>query len=263
MNKELCVIMSLYKNDKLEYLQNTVDSILNQSFSDFDFFIQFDGEVKFDCEEYLDSLRDDRIKIYKRAENKGLAQSLNDLLNNALKCEYSYIARMDADDICSEDRFLKQISYLKKNKDVDLVGTCANIINEKGEKIGQKLLTEKITFNSLLKSCDLIHPSIMFRSDFFNRYGKYDTYFKKSQDYELWLRASNNGAVIRNLQEVLFNLRYENQIIHRRKIEQKYNIQIKKKYLSGIKWYLAIIPNLIIMVLPKYIINKIIQYKLK
>ena len=261
--KELVVIMSLYKNDKLEYLQKTVNSILSQSFSEFDFLIQFDGEVNEDCANYLSSLNDDRIKIFKRSENKGLAQSLNELLEYALKQGYKYIARMDADDICSEDRLQKQVDYLKKNQNVDLVGTCANIIDEKGKLIGQKMVAQEITFDSLIKSCDLIHPSVMFKSEFFKLYGDYNTYFKKSQDYELWLRASKDGAVIHNIQEVLFNLRYESQIIHRRKVEQKYNIQIKKKYLSGFKLLIAIIPNVLVMILPQFIISTIIRFKIK
>lgn len=100
MVKECAVIMSLYRNDCIDFVTQAVESILNQSFADFDFYIKYDGIINAEVDSFLMNLSDERIKIYKRAENKGLAQSLNDLLNIVMPLEYEYIARMDADDIC-------------------------------------------------------------------------------------------------------------------------------------------------------------------
>ena len=76
----LAVIMSLYKNDRLEFVKLAVESILGQTYKDFDYYIQFDGAIDASVETYLIGLKDERIKISARSENKGLAYSLNELL---------------------------------------------------------------------------------------------------------------------------------------------------------------------------------------
>ena len=81
MCDNIAVIMSIYKNDRLDFVSQAVESILYQTYYNFDFYIQQDGPVKNEIESYFVGLNDNRIKIYKRSENKGLAQSLNDLLN--------------------------------------------------------------------------------------------------------------------------------------------------------------------------------------
>ena len=88
MRKKSAVIMSLYRNDTIEFVTLAVESILNQSYTDFDLYIQYDGPVKDDVDLYLSGLEDNRVRIYKRVENKGLAQSLNDLLNIVMPLEY-------------------------------------------------------------------------------------------------------------------------------------------------------------------------------
>lgn len=105
MGRKSAVIMSLYRNDTIEFVTLAVESILNQSYTDFDLYIQYDGPIKDEVDAYLSHLNDERIHIYKRLENKGLAQSLNDLLKIVKPLEYDYIARMDADDISTTDRF--------------------------------------------------------------------------------------------------------------------------------------------------------------
>lgn len=77
MVSRIAVIMSLYRNDTIEFVTLAVESILNQSYTDFDFYIQYDGHIKDEVDLYLSSLKDARIHIYKRDENKGLAKSLN------------------------------------------------------------------------------------------------------------------------------------------------------------------------------------------
>ena len=112
MSKKCAVIMSLYLNDNIDFVSKAVESILDQSFTDFDYYIQYDGHVKDDVDLYLSSLKDARIHIYKRDENKGLAKSLNELLAVVMPLDYQFIARMDADDISTPDRFEKQIRWL-------------------------------------------------------------------------------------------------------------------------------------------------------
>ena len=136
MVSRIAVIMSLYRNDTIEYVKLAVESILNQSYSDFDFYIQYDGHIKNDVDLYLSSLSDTRIHIYKRDENKGLAKSLNELLSVVMPLDYQFIARMDADDISIPDRFEKQVNYLQNHQEVDVVGGAINEIDENGMNRG-------------------------------------------------------------------------------------------------------------------------------
>lgn len=119
---KIAVIMSLYLNDNVDYVSQAINSILNQTYSDFDFYIQYDGHIKDEVDLYLSSLKDARIHIYKRDENKGLAKSLNELLSVVMPLDYQFIARMDADDISTPDRFEKQVNYLQNHPEVDVVG---------------------------------------------------------------------------------------------------------------------------------------------
>jgi len=263
MENKLCVIMSVYRKDDLKNLKLSVESILNQSYENFDFYIQLDGVVPDDLETYLDLLLDVRVKVFKREKNKGLAVSLNEMLNTVMPLKYKYIARMDADDISLEKRFEKQISFLEERTNVDILGCEALLINKESNVIGYKKVSKKITFKKLLKNCEVIHPSVMFRANVFDKIGVYDSYLKKSQDYDLWLRAAKMGIIINNIKEPLIQFRYERDLISRRKKEQKYNIIIKKKYLSGFYFYRAIMKHIIIMYMPSFVLKKILLLKIK
>ena len=118
-SNQIAVIMSLYNNDVLGVVKLAVESILCQTYTNFDFYIQYDGPIRPEVDEYLSTLTDERVKIQKRAENKGLALSLNDLLAVVMPQGYEYIARMDADDISLPERFEKQLAYFKSHPEVE------------------------------------------------------------------------------------------------------------------------------------------------
>lgn len=262
MKKKLCVIMSLYENDKFQYLQLAVESVLNQTFKDFDYFIQFDGIVSPACSDYLNFINNDRIIITKRIVNKGLAVSLNELLYKVLPLGYTYIARMDADDICEPERFEKQISYLDSHNDCDLVGCNALLINENSEVIGKKKVKSSFGFLDLIKKNEIIHSSVLFRNEFFNKVGFYDDSLIQGQDYDLWLRAGKKGLKMFNLSDNLIQFRYDAELIARRKDGQKYEIEIKKRYLKGRKLWIAILPHILIIVLPIFILKIVLKLKI-
>ena len=105
----LYVIMSVYRNDRSSHLREAVESILDQSYTEFKFYIICDGPVQEEVGDYLSNLRDERVEIRRRSDNKGLAISLNDLLEEVLEVEdCEFIARMDADDYSLPERFLTQ-----------------------------------------------------------------------------------------------------------------------------------------------------------
>lgn len=219
MQRDLAVIMSLYRCDCLRYVELSVRSILNQSRSDFDFFIQYDGHVSEEIDAFLSNLNDERIRIYKREENKGLAYSLNELLYKVMAGDYAYIARMDADDISMPDRFEKQIAFLKAREDVDCLGTWAIEIKADGSEYYRKQMpeTHEGCWKQFMKRDCLIHPSVMFRRRFIEKAGMYslDTYF--GEDTMMWCQGFANGCRFANLPEYLFKFRMDDDFFNRRR----------------------------------------------
>ena len=135
--KRIAVIMSIYRNDRINFVKLAVESILNQTYKDFDYYIQYDGPVDAEVDAYLSGIKDERVRILRRAENKGLAQSLNDLLNIVMPMGYEFIARMDADDISEVYRFERQLEYLEAHSEIDMIGGAINEIDEEGNDRGK------------------------------------------------------------------------------------------------------------------------------
>lgn len=210
-NKTIAVIMSLYKNDVVEYVRLSVESILNQTYRDLDMYLQYDGPIKPDVDEYLSALTDERVKIQRRAENKGLAQSLNDLLAIVMPMGYDYIARMDADDISEPERFEKQMAYMEQHHDVDCVGGAINEIDEKGNDRGKVTsypcgVDEARAF--FCKRNPVAHPAVLMRRSLFEKAGGYyPMAFERNEDTMLWYKAYMGGAKIANLHDVVLNFR--------------------------------------------------------
>lgn len=216
---QIAVIMSLYKSDILEYVMYAVRSVLNQSFSDFDFYIQYDGYVQKDVDEYLSSINDERIQLTKRNENKGLAYSLNELLSLVLPKGYDYIARMDADDISLPERFQKQIDYMETHPECDAVGSWAYEIKSDGSEFYKKKMPithEECREFFMQRDC-MIHPTVMFRRSYFEKTGFYslDTYF--GEDTMMWAQGFENGCKFANIPEYLFMFRLNDDFFSRRR----------------------------------------------
>ena len=211
--------MSLYKNDRLEFVQLAVESILNQTYKDFDFYIQYDGPVRTDVDEYLSSLVDDRVKVQRRAENKGLAQSLNELLAIVMPTGYEYIARMDADDISGKNRFERQMAYFESHPELDCLGTWAVEITSSGEEYFRKQMpeTNDACYELFKKRDCMIHPTVMFRRSYIEKAGAYatDTFF--GEDTMMWAQGFAAGCKMGNVPEYLFRFRLDDNFFNRRR----------------------------------------------
>lgn len=239
MRKECAVIMSLYRNDTIEFVTLAVESILNQSYTDFDLYIQYDGPIKDEVDAFLSHLNDKRIHIYKRLENKGLAQSLNDLLRIVKPLEYDYIARMDADDISTTDRFEKQIRYMQSHSDIDMVGGAINEIDENGcnrGKVTSYPCTAEECRAFFAKRNPVAHPTVMFRRSFFDKAGwLYPTDYVRNEDTRLWHEGYKHGCKIANIPDVVLNFRMTDDMFKNRRngkefaeSQLKLRLQIKK-----------------------------------
>lgn len=266
--KELAVIMSVYKNDKLKMLEIAVDSILQQTFSQFDFYIQEDGMLNDEVSNYLKSLKDTRVIVNERKENKGLAYSLNEMITEVLKKEYKYIARMDADDISLQDRFEKQISFLDNHKDVDVVGCWAIEVDENENEFFRKTMpiTHLECRDFFLKRDCLIHPTVIFRRSYFEKAGLYptDTFF--AEDTKMWQRGFLKGCIFSNIPEYLFKFRLDSNFFNRRrgwnyaKSIYLLRVEITKEMNFGIKGYTYAFLYAFVKMLPTRLLN--LMYKI-
>lgn len=169
---KVSVIMSVYNAEK--YLRESVQSILGQTCTDFEFIIVNDGSTD-TSKEILESFSDPRIKIINQ-KNRGLTESLNTAIRES---KGMYIARMDADDISFPERFEKQISFLDTHPDIAMCGTQCDVY-----KVPQ---THRDIKRMMLFHNPFIHPSTMIRSSVLKQ-NLYDTSFRHLQDYELWTR---------------------------------------------------------------------------
>lgn len=189
----ISVLMPVY-NTKEEYLRTSIESILNQTFTDFEFIIVNDGSTN-NAEEVILSYKDNRIK-YVKQENQGIVGALN---NAWSKASGKYIARMDSDDIAYPERFAKQVNFLEENPEYSLVGSWAKIIPSKNII----KLPQDIKIMDLLADCMFIHPSIMFNKADFEKFNlQYETGFEYAEDYCLYANAVKHLKMT-NLQEAL------------------------------------------------------------
>ena len=223
MNKKpkITVLLPVY-NCEL-YIQTAVESILNQTFTDFEFLIIDDASTDATVA-ILKSFDDARIQLIEKPVNSGYTHSLNYGLQLA---KGEYIARMDADDICYPARFAKQIAYLETHPEVLVCGTTYKIIgNDKRITLPEDHEDIKI---GLLRGNCILHPSVMIRKKILVDYSiQYDTTKEPAEDYHMWVRLLSLGK-LHNLQEVLMEYRlYGNQVSRKRAEEQKKNDVLAK-----------------------------------
>lgn len=219
MKNKIAVIMSLYRNDRLKYVKQAVESILGQTHSDINLYLQYDGSIKPEVDAYLSGIKDERMYIQRRADNKGLAQSLNDLLAIVMPMGYEYIARMDADDISEKNRFKKQLAFLLEHPEVDVVGGRIEEIDENGDKNG-KVVHYPLTHDGCRKFFryrdPLAHPTTFFRKRFFDKAKGYRPEYRKNQDTMLWFDGFMNGCVFANLPDTVLYFRVAKDFYGRR-----------------------------------------------
>ena len=198
------VCMPVYNAER--YVAEAVESILGQTFGDFEFLIIDDGSTD-GSRRILESFaaRDPRIRLVSRP-NTGYVVALNEMLGMA---RGELIARMDADDVAMPGRFERQAAYLREHPEVVAVGTSLVIIDPHGAPLAEKHLPEahetieKILFETDLAIC---HPSAMIRRDALLQLGGYKPEYCPAEDIDLWLRLAEVGRLA-NVPEVLIRYR--------------------------------------------------------
>lgn len=196
------VLMPVYNSEP--YISMAIESVLKQTFRDFEFIIIDDGSSD-NSLEIIRSFKDERIRIIQNDNNLGLIKTLN---NGIQLTRGKYIARMDSDDIAMPDRLEKQVAFLEKNNDIGVVGAKAMVINQHSKPTG--LIMNVATKDEEIRTqiifrCPFIHPSVMGRSFVFKEF-MYDERFPIAEDFHLWIQVMEKYKVA-NLNEVLIKYR--------------------------------------------------------
>ncbi len=189
------------------YLQEAVDSILQQTCPDFEFIIIDDGSQDSTLE-IIQSYQDKRIRFLQNSENLGIAKTLN---RGISLTQGKYIARMDSDDISLPTRLEEQFRFLEANSEIAVCGTWVEYFGRKVPVLENNLLKEPADPESIrcsfLFNCVLKHPSVMIRRSVLeNGAYTYDERLDRAEDYELWVRISKQHPLA-NLQKILLRYR--------------------------------------------------------
>lgn len=260
------VIMGIYKmRNKESIVKLAIDSILNQTYKDFEFIICDDGSNDGTYEMIKNLIRkDERVILIKNKENRGLAYSLNHCLSIA---KGKYIARMDADDISMPNRFEKQVKFLDEHQEYAVVGSNMFYINE-NRIWGNRILAEKPTKKSFLFTSPFAHPTVIIRKEvlnFLNNY-KVEKITRRLEDYDLFMRLYANGYKGYNMQEFLYQFREDNDAFKRRAYKYRWDeIQVRYRGFKELglmpNGWIYVIKPLIVGLIPQKLLSKIRKYR--
>lgn len=220
MNPKVTVITTVFNSEK--YLKKAIESILTQSFEDFEY-ILVDDHSSDNSVDIIHSYKDKRIKLIRNNSNQGTYAASNKAIELA---KGQYIARLDSDDIAREDRFEKQTKLLDEKLNIAVVGSYVQLIDDKDALIGERKFPQ--TNNEILGQIFLVNPithsASMVRKEYLNKVGGYNSQFSKSQDYNLWLNIARIGGKFYNIPEYLVQYRIHDQSIGGRSYQEQQNI---------------------------------------
>lgn len=229
----ISVILPVYNSE--EYVSESINSILSQTFEDFEFLIINDGSTD-QSKDIIMSHNDKRINYIENMLNQGLIKTLNKGLHFA---HGQYIARMDADDLCQNSRFEKQIDYFRSDRQIDILGTNQYIIGT-CDKIIHKLSNEENKIRLLLQPV-VGHSTVMIKKEALDKNNLYyDRFALYAEDYKLWVDARLCNLFIENINECLCGYRiHEKQIsntesVIQRHIADKIRIAYAKNFFYNI-----------------------------
>ena len=225
---EITILMPVRNGEK--YIKESIDSILKQTFTDFELLIMDDGSTDRTVER-IERYTDERIRLIRRKHN--FIRNLNEGLELALG---AYIARMDADDIMHTERLRIQLKRMKKNPNITVCCTLAKIFSDKGNErnvfhFGHEIICEPVL--ELLKYNMLLHPSVMVKKEFlFNHHIKYQNY-PYVEDYKLWFDIAKAGGILFvEPQELMMLRRSDTQVTVTKKEEMFLgSIRLRKEIL--------------------------------
>lgn len=205
----ISVIMGVYNCKNLELLEKSVNSIINQTYSNWELIICNDGSTD-NTTDILDKISqlDNRIRVIGYEKNVGLNNALNKCIENS---NGDYIARQDDDDISCPERLQKEIEFLLEHPEYDMVGTIAAVCDDNG-KWGDWSLPQIPEKKDFLWNSPFMHPTILVRKDsLIKAYGyRIAKETRRCEDYDLFMRMYTLGMHGYNIQEQLYRYRMIN-----------------------------------------------------
>jgi len=202
---KVTVLMPVYNGER--YLRQSIESILNQTFKDFEFLIVDDASQD-SSRDIIRSYADGRIRLIENADNLGLVKTLN---RGLLLAEAEYIARQDQDDISHPTRLEKQAAFLNDHPEIVLLGTRVNNIDGNGrscKSYGYYIVTSELAIRwQVMFDNPFVHSTVMMRSQIVRQMGGYDDHFGYCEDYDLFSRLAQSYKAT-NLKEILCDYRF-------------------------------------------------------
>lgn len=205
MTSPVTVLMSVYNG--LPYLRESIESILQQTYSDFEFLIIDDASNDGSSDVLVEyARRDERIRILTNEQNMGLGYSL---ARGVEASNTPWIARIDADDIAVPNRLELQMAYVVEHPEVDILGGYVSYIDNNGEFLFEKRVpTSHENIYRLIWTNPINHTTVFLRREAILRVGSYSLKFRRRQDYELWFRCAKAGLKFANLAVPLVYYRF-------------------------------------------------------
>ena len=223
INKDLVsIIIPYYKKSK--YILKTINSILNQSYNQFEIIIIYDDENLSDLD-YLEKLfkLEKKIKIIKNSKNLGAGFSRNKGIENA---KGEFIAFIDADDIWKKHKLKNQINFMKKKK-LKFSHTSYEIIDENDKILGKRISRDFEKVDDLIKSCDIGLSTVILEKEIIDDQTKFPN-LKTKEDFVLWLKILQKNILIRSFNETLTSWR---------KIDNSLSSSVIQKLIDAFKVY--------------------------
>lgn len=263
---ETSIIMGAYNVSSCYSFSQSMNSILNQTYTDFELIICDDGSNDNTWEllnEYAQ--RDNRVKLLRNSENKGLAASLNRCIEMA---EGEFIARHDCDDYCDSIRLYKQIEFLKSHPDISMVGCNVYLFNENGVW-GKEVFPSEVKNTDFLFSSPYKHGAVVFRKNALISAGGYRVAkeTRRAEDYDLFMTIATFGKGA-NLDEFLYYFCEDYAARKRRKYIYRID-EVKVRYIGFKRMNLLprgilyVVKPLIVGLIPGYLLEKLKEKKYK
>ena len=257
----ISVLQSVYKKDNPHFLDETFESLYNQTLKADEIILVRDGTIGEDLEEIINKwVTKLPLKVIGYDQNHGLAYAKNYGLQFVTS---DYIVRMDSDDICYPERFKEQLQEFEKYPEICICGTGLSEFYNTKDCCSIRLYPEMSDKNSkkLFKGTPVAHPTVMIKTEILKKY-KYDERLRKSQDLDLWFRILKDGYIIRTIQKPLLYFRITDETFKRRNISKAFmEFRIYTKYLFnffGINLlYIYPIARLFSRLLPGFLIKRL------
>jgi len=258
---DLSVVTATYNENPI-FLKACIDSILNQTFRNFEFIIVVEPQEK--NMEFLSSVEgaDKRVKILKNDTKIGVAGSRNRAI---LESSGKYVALMDGDDYCAPDRFEKQLNLLENNPDISVVGSNMYLVDKNNVIIGERIYPElhQDIKNYFLVTMAVSNPSIIVRRSDLSQVGVFDDTLFKAEDFDLWLRFLVNNKKMHNLQgKLVFYRTHPNDNKKRGQIHYKNYFAALKKHGKFIWPFYQRLTSLLLFFVVSNIPNSFLDYLL-